>query len=106
MEVSFGELGVEMSVPGPGPTVAYLELAKTYQHHMLYRQTFIFTLWIIVKREMPVLKWSETIVAMVLVLSLVDKSFATDYKRYEINSVNKVCTVHIALQQHMPHNTQ
>ena len=27
MEVSFGELGVEMSIPGPGPTVAHLELA-------------------------------------------------------------------------------
>ena len=32
-------------------------------------------------------------VTMVLVLQMADNSFATGYKRYEINSVNKVYTI-------------
>ena len=32
-------------------------------------------------------------VTMVLVLQMADNSFATSYKRYEINSVNKVYTI-------------
>ena len=31
-------------------------------------------------------------VTMVMVLQMADNSFATDYKCYEINSVNKVCS--------------
>ena len=31
-------------------------------------------------------------VTMVMVLRMADNSFATDYKRYEFNSVNKVYT--------------
>ena len=36
-------------------------------------------------------------VTMVMVLQMVENSFATDYKRYEINSVNKVYTVLIIM---------
>ena len=34
-------------------------------------------------------------VTMVLVLQMADNSFATGYKRYEINSVNKIYTPEI-----------